>query len=101
MLADIAEDSMGTNPEEDLRVLLEACRLSLHKLDEDLIERAFRFCVDIHKNDVRADGKPYYTHLLAVALIVVREIPLDDISLQLHYYMIPSKTTNLGVFRRY
>ena len=80
MLADIAEDSMGTNPEEDLRVLLEACRLSLHKLDEDLIERAFRFCVDIHKNDVRADGKPYYTHLLAVALIVVREIPLDDIS---------------------
>jgi RelA/SpoT family (p)ppGpp synthetase len=80
MLADIAEESTGMDPEADLQILLAECRRCLPRLDEDLIEKAFRFCVEIHQDDRRADGKPYYTHLLAVALIVVREIPLDDIS---------------------
>lgn len=76
----IKEEELGKDPEADLALLLSECKKSLSKVDEDLITRAFNFCVEIHKNDKRADGRPYYSHLLATALIVVREIPLDDIS---------------------
>ncbi|MFM8456935.1 MAG: HD domain-containing protein, partial [Ignavibacteria bacterium] len=76
----IKEEELGKDPEADLALLLSECKKSLSKVDEELITRAFNFCVEIHKNDKRADGRPYYSHLLATALIVVREIPLDDIS---------------------
>lgn len=76
----IKEEELGKDPEADLALLLSECKKSLSKVDAELITRAFNFCVEIHKNDKRADGRPYYSHLLATALIVVREIPLDDIS---------------------
>ena len=71
---------IGINPEEDLAMLLAECRVNLPKADEQLISKAFRFCVKVHENDRRASGEPYYIHLFEVALIVVREIPLDDVS---------------------
>ena len=76
----IEEKELGKDPEADLQLLLSECNRMLSKVDEELITKAFRFCVEIHKNDTRADGRPYYSHLLATALIVVREITLDDIS---------------------
>ncbi|MFM7340054.1 MAG: HD domain-containing protein, partial [Bacteroidota bacterium] len=77
---DIKEKELGKDPDADLQLLLSECKRMLTKVDEALITKAFRFCVEIHKNDTRADGRPYYSHLLATALIVVREITLDDIS---------------------
>ncbi len=71
---------IGINSEDDLAFLLSECRVNLPKADEQLISKAFRFCVKVHENDRRASGEPYYIHLLEVALIVVREIPLDDVS---------------------
>lgn len=70
----------GKNAETDLAYLLDAGRRSLVRYNKSAIERAFRFCVEAHKNDVRSSGEPYYTHPLQVALIVINEIPLDDVS---------------------
>jgi GTP diphosphokinase / guanosine-3',5'-bis(diphosphate) 3'-diphosphatase len=54
--------------------------LSAKKVDDNLITNAFRFALDAHKNDKRASGEPYFSHPYEVALIVAKEIPLDDIS---------------------
>lgn len=62
--------------------LLLICRnnLSTIKINENLISNAFRFALEAHKNDKRASGEPYFSHPYEVALIVAKEIPLDDIS---------------------
>lgn len=62
--------------------LLQSCKINLStkKVNENLISNAFRFALDAHKNDKRASGEPYFSHPYEVALIVAKEIPLDDIS---------------------
>ena len=70
----------GNHQDADLDLLLSEGRKHLTRFNEDLVRKAFAFCVDAHKLDVRATGEPYYTHPLQVALIVIQEIPLDDIS---------------------
>jgi guanosine-3',5'-bis(diphosphate) 3'-pyrophosphohydrolase len=77
---DSALHTFGVSVEADLAVLLQEAREHLPRLNEDFITRAFRFCVEAHKRDVRSSGEPYYTHPVQVAIIVCREIPLDDIS---------------------
>ncbi|MBL7999334.1 MAG: bifunctional (p)ppGpp synthetase/guanosine-3',5'-bis(diphosphate) 3'-pyrophosphohydrolase [Candidatus Kapabacteria bacterium] len=72
--------NIGTSVESDLQHLLDECKKNLSACNEEMVAKAFRFCVDAHKNDLRASGEPYYTHPLEVALIVVKEIPLDDVS---------------------
>lgn len=62
--------------------LLTACHENLHtKVDDSLISKAFKFSMEAHKNDKRASGEPYFTHPYEVAMIVVKEIPLDDVSI--------------------
>lgn len=63
-----------------LKTLLDACEKSFPSCDKQLITKAFYFCIDAHKRANRASGEPYYTHPFEVALIVAREIPLDDVS---------------------
>lgn len=60
--------------------LLSVCTKNLRNCDTDLISKAFHFCIDAHKRNIRASGEPYYTHPLEVAVIVATEIPLDDVS---------------------
>lgn len=62
--------------------LLSSCRNNLpsNKIKEEVITKAFRFALEAHKNDKRASGEPYFSHPYEVALIIAREIPLDDIS---------------------
>lgn len=60
--------------------LLIACRKHLNSVNESLIIKAFHACYNAHKNKLRKSGDQFYTHPLAVAHIVVKEIPLDDIS---------------------
>jgi guanosine-3',5'-bis(diphosphate) 3'-pyrophosphohydrolase len=77
---DNSKISFGLNVEADLSHLLESCRKNLKYFDRDLITRAFHWCVEGHKNKHRKSGEPYYTHPLQVAIIVINEIPLDNIS---------------------
>ncbi len=66
---------------EKLNRLLEACRSNLYSFDENLIRRAFQFSWNAHvKGKPRASGEPYFSHPFEVALVVAKEIPLDDIS---------------------
>ncbi|MEO5930972.1 MAG: HD domain-containing protein, partial [Candidatus Kapaibacterium sp.] len=66
--------------EEQLTALTDLCRRNLRNCDIELIRKAFYFCIDAHIRNIRASGEPYYTHPLEVAMIVAREIPLDDVS---------------------
>lgn len=78
--ADEPEHVFGLDVEKDLAFLIEEGKLHLQRFNVDLVSRAFRFCVEAHKKDLRVSGEPYYTHPANVALIVMREIPLDDVS---------------------
>ncbi len=60
--------------------LLAVCRKNLRSVDEDLITRAFTLSLNAHQNDLRASGEPYFSHPYEVAMIVAKEIPLDDVS---------------------
>jgi len=61
--------------------LIEVCRKNLGSFDENLIRKAFDFALEAHKNDLRASGEPYFDHPYEVAMIIAKEIPLDDISI--------------------
>jgi RelA/SpoT family (p)ppGpp synthetase len=71
-----------TNPKykKKLDDLLVLCQKTLPRVDETLIRRAFEFSFNAHRHDIRASGEPYFDHPYAVAKIVAKEIPLDDIS---------------------
>lgn len=60
--------------------LLGSARISLSakRVNDKLISNAFRFALDAHKNDKRESGEPYFTHPYEVALILAKEIPIDD-----------------------
>jgi (p)ppGpp synthase/HD superfamily hydrolase len=63
-----------------LENLISICKSNLPSVNEKLIKKAFQFSYESHKNDFRASGEPYFNHPFEVAMIVAREIPLDDIS---------------------
>jgi GTP diphosphokinase / guanosine-3',5'-bis(diphosphate) 3'-diphosphatase len=60
--------------------LLATCRETLPSVNEGLITKAFELCLDAHKNDLRSSGEPYFTHPFDSAMIVAKELPLDDIT---------------------
>ena len=60
--------------------LLGICRENLRTVNEDLIKKAFKLSFEAHKNHFRASGESYFVHPFEVAMIVAREIPLDDVS---------------------
>jgi RelA/SpoT family (p)ppGpp synthetase len=63
-----------------LEELLSICKKNLRSVDTALIERAYYFSLEAHKNDIRASGEPFFDHPYEVAMIIAREIPLDDFS---------------------
>lgn len=63
-----------------LEELLAVCQKNLKTVDENLLKRAFDFSLSAHKQDLRASGEPFFNHPYEVAIIVAKEIPLDDIS---------------------
>ncbi len=70
----------GEDPEKDLAIFLKECKAYLKKYNEDKIRKAFHMCLDAHTDKLRKSGDPQYTHSLAIARIVISEIPLDDTS---------------------
>lgn len=71
-----------TNPkhQEMLDELLNMCKANLPSVNTAMVEKAFRLSYEAHKNDFRASGEPYFHHPFQVAMVVAKEIPLDDIS---------------------
>src|SRR5512140_3635243 len=67
--------------QKKLNDLLAVCRKNLRSVDEDLITRAFLLSLEAHKNNLRASGEPYFIHPFEVAMIVAKEIALDDVSI--------------------
>jgi len=72
------EHIFGINENEDFLILLEKCREFIPNCDEKLIQLAFNYCVVAHEGKLRKSGQKFYTHPLAVAFIVIQEIPLDN-----------------------
>lgn len=64
--------------QEELRLLLDVCHTYLDHTDDDLISRAFKLSYVSHLGTMRASGEPYYLHPLEVAIIVAKEIGMDD-----------------------
>ena len=60
--------------------LIEACKEHLPSVNEEMIRKSFMLSAEAHKNHFRASGEPYFNHPFEVAMIVAKEIPLDDIS---------------------
>ncbi len=57
------------------------CRNNLYTFDQDLIRKAFEFSWNAHvKDKPRASGEPFFSHPYEVAMVVAKEVPLDDIS---------------------
>jgi len=63
---------------EALPQLITACRANIRFCDEELITKAFEFCIKHHKGQLRLSGEPFHNHPIAAALILANEIKLDD-----------------------
>lgn len=64
----------------ELNNLLEVCNEYLDWCDEEMVTRAFKVGYESHKGITRASGEPYYLHPIEVAIIVAKEIGIDDVS---------------------
>ena len=64
----------------ELDHLLKVCTDNLNSVDQELISNAFKLCYASHRGVKRASGEPYYLHPLEVAIIVVTEMNIDDVS---------------------
>ncbi len=65
---------------DEEETLIRKCEKYLESTDSELIRRAFRKAKQVHSGQLRKSGQPYYKHNLAVAEIIVDEMPLDDVS---------------------
>lgn len=61
--------------------LLKLCKEKIPNADLGLIKKAYEFAAIAHQNDKRASDEPYFSHPLAVARILIEEIPFDDVSI--------------------
>jgi len=60
--------------------LLAVCHKNLRKVNDELITKAFELSLEAHKHDLRSSGEPYFGHPYEVAMVVAKEIALDDVS---------------------
>ncbi|KAK3605044.1 hypothetical protein CHS0354_000710 [Potamilus streckersoni] len=67
--------------QSELEHLLKKSKAILKFYDEEIIKRAFWRSFYSHQNQFRASGELYYKHPLAVAHIMLDEIPLDSVSI--------------------
>lgn len=87
---------IGEDSSKDLEYLLKVCKINLQNYDANLIKKAFHACLDASKDKIRKTGDAHYTHPLSVALILVKEIPLDSTSVAsalLHEVMTKERYT--------
>lgn len=63
------------------RQLLDAYLASNHRKKVEIIERAYRFAKEAHKDRRRLNGEPYIMHPIAVARIIISELGLGSTSI--------------------
>ncbi|NTV98508.1 MAG: bifunctional (p)ppGpp synthetase/guanosine-3',5'-bis(diphosphate) 3'-pyrophosphohydrolase [Chlorobiaceae bacterium] len=63
-----------------LHEILQLSRRNLKNYDESLIQRAFFMCYRAHEGEKRASGEPFFFHPVEVATILLKELPLDGVS---------------------
>lgn len=66
--------------QQEYQALLEEYKKSGHRLDFEIVDKAFNFAYNAHKGARRRSGEPYMMHPLAVARIVVKEVGLGTTS---------------------
>ncbi|MCX6147710.1 MAG: HD domain-containing protein [Candidatus Kapabacteria bacterium] len=71
---------ISSEEQKDLDLLLNECKSRLKKHNEKNIKKAYFICLEAHKNQIQANGQPYYKHPLSVAITSIRDFKLDDVS---------------------
>ncbi len=77
------ENSLTDNEliQKEYYYLVEDYKNSGHRIDFELVDKAFNFANTAHQGVKRQSGEPYMLHPLSVARIVVREIGLGTTSI--------------------
>ena len=60
------------------RLLEAACRSYLDEEGMDKVARAYRFAADYHRDQRRRSGEPYINHPVEVALILSKDLRMDE-----------------------
>lgn len=84
--------------------LLSLCRKNLTSYNEELVDKAFDFAMEAHKNFVRKSNEPFFSHPIAVAKILATEIPLDDVSVAcglLHDVVEDNDNYNIAIINKH
>lgn len=71
----------GVNPEEDFQALINQLKINKIQFDQKKFRHAFDIILEVNHNTLHINGLPRYTHPLSVAMIVIREIPMDEDSI--------------------
>ena len=75
---DEANSQFGYDVEEDFKYLANRIAEIDSSIDLNVVRKAYDFCVFHHNGVFRKSGKPYYTHPLSVALILLQEFTIHD-----------------------
>ncbi len=62
----------------NFRLLEQACRTYMDKEGLEKIGRAYRFAADYHRDQRRRSGEPYINHPVEVALILAKDLRMDE-----------------------
>jgi GTP pyrophosphokinase len=76
----INENIKGISPDEDFEALVFQCRQNKINFDQKKLRKAFDIVLDVFRDSVYYNHQPRYTHPLEVAMIITKEIPLDEVS---------------------
>ncbi len=71
----------GVSPEEDFQALINQLKINKIQFDPKKIRLAFDIILEVNQDLLHINGLPRYTHPLSVALIVIKEIPMDEESI--------------------
>jgi len=77
----LPENIRGINPDEDFNILLNQCKENNINIDIKRLRKAFDINYDVYKDTIYINNIPRYAYSLAVAMIVAKEIPLDEDSI--------------------
>ena len=71
----------GVSPEEDFQALINQLKINKIQFDPKKFRQAFDIILEVNQNTLHINGLPRYTHPLSVAMIVIKEIPMDEESI--------------------
>jgi len=71
----------GVSIEEDTEILLNQCKANHIIVDPKKIKKAIELDYDVYKDAIDINNMPRYLHSISVAMIVAKEIPLDEDSI--------------------